>query len=201
MRSSTILPSAVQLIDLKVQVNRMNQHAGSALHEAAQALLTCACPRTAARLAETAELLLERGADPFLENASGVTAADMLQGNGANPRGLLSAMLDCCTETRRAALLRRMEACGQFSGPARVQVAPFSSRDWSLAWLAVVPHRYSSPFGATPRRASPELICYASAAKPKPLFRLQLDSCCLERIDGAVVGQRSCCATAALWNE
>ena len=71
-----------------------------------------------------------------------------------------------------------------------LQVLPFSSRDWSIMHLVLVPRRVSQPFGAAPRPASPELLVYASVGKAKPLFRLQLDGCKLERIDGATVSLR-----------
>lgn len=88
------LPSQLQLLQLGCFLDKMNSSpwGGSALHEAVAGLLGGpACPRQAAQLVETITLLLERGADPCLENAAGLTAMDMLQGRKPDPGAVAAA--------------------------------------------------------------------------------------------------------------
>ncbi len=94
LTSSTPLLTYPQLLQLGCSADKMNPSpwGGSALHEAVAGLLSGpACPRQAAHLVETINLLLERGADPCLENAAGLTAMDMLQGRKPDPGAAAAA--------------------------------------------------------------------------------------------------------------
>ncbi|KAG1673228.1 hypothetical protein FOA52_013108 [Chlamydomonas sp. UWO 241] len=77
----------------------------------------------------------------------------------------------------RASLLRLIESSCPFAGLVSVHLTPFTSRDWGLLWLAVMPRRYSQPYGSTPKARSSELWAYACARDARPLFRAQLDGC------------------------
>ncbi|KXZ46910.1 hypothetical protein GPECTOR_39g404 [Gonium pectorale] len=139
---------------------------GAPLHYAAASLAAApfsANARTGAeRLLTTVNVLLEAGADPFRENAAGLTALDLMLGEGgasvgrggnvASMRGAgacfgrLVAALGGQRPRRRdaaqEAAVRRMLVAGLLAGgAAMLQVPPFGPNDWECVWLAVVPRR------------------------------------------------------------
>ena len=52
--------------------------------------------------------------------------------------------------------------------------------------VAVLPRRYSRPYGSAPKSRSNEL-CVAEEDALWPLFRVEMDGCLLAREDGALV--------------
>ncbi|GAX81904.1 hypothetical protein CEUSTIGMA_g9332.t1 [Chlamydomonas eustigma] len=144
----------------------------------------------------TVNLLLCAGADPFLENRYGMHALDMLNtGCSAAAESWAIQLLtggsaagDMYCRLRRN-LARQLQGCiyAPYSGILRIHLKPFTSRDWGLMWVAVVPRRYSQPYGSRPKARSHELWVYPAHGDTSPIFRLELDGCHVVREGGGVV--------------
>ncbi len=112
----------------------------------------------------TVALLLQAGADPFLEDAQGHSCMDLLAGLGGGGGGASDWIRDLLpggssASRRRAQLCRSLSRSLQRPGPAgalfsgmlKLHLKSFGAHDWGLFWVAVLPRRYSRPYGSAPK--------------------------------------------------
>jgi hypothetical protein len=99
-----------------------------------------------------------------------------------------SAAVDMFCRLRRN-LARQLQGCiyAPYSGILRIHLKPFTSRDWGLMWVAIMPRRYSQPYGSRPKARSHELWVFPVHGDTYPIFRLDLDGCQIVREEGGVV--------------
>lgn len=143
------------IVDLLLKLGANVHHVGrkkdggSALHEAVQ--------KQSSR--DIVEMLLRRGASPFVENTSGFTA------------------LDYAILRKDTHLVRRFEELGHFRGYLRAKVPSWGGlgSSWQPRWVAIVP-RYSYPRLPRNERVTRHLLLfYENANHCDPTCRLYLD--------------------------
>lgn len=147
-----------------VELQCTNAKGGSALHEAVYR-----------RHYHLVELLLQQGADPFVENIKSYTA------------------LDFACEVQNADLIRRLETQSLWCGWLVQKVPRLGGlgSEWQRRWV-IVCYRRPSPFAPPNRRRTHVvLLCYKNLASTQPCCRAWLDGAHAVEVEHQHAAQRT----------